>query len=827
MNNIKRVLSSFISVSIMSQFCFSIPVSADIIMQEMIIIQPENKISDDLTVAMASDADSIPVVIWLDDIDNTEVEEKIKASIGYDINSLSVEYAAPSEDLINELAEAANGNPTEYLELLMDNHMKLTESERAEEKEKTEQYLTARRDIVQQMNVNESTCALESLDISSEKVGFISNFAPMVVCNLTPDEIVAASENNKVQEITKYEPLDIEECAVNFGTTKSTMRIDKINDSLGLTGEGVVIGIYEPDTVSSRYTAGWEIDDSRVTVIGTELVTSDHPTYCAAIAAGNNGVAPKAEIYSASSVDDWNSFNNDYVNGAIPNLEKLIDEGADIVNMSWGAYNDIDCYTNWTKYMDYLISNTNTTMVCATGNYSDRYILNPSSAYNCIAVNGFIDQHENITQNVLNDYSYNNGNGCFKPDVVAPSLNNGTSIATPYVAGMLALLYQYKPSLAASPEMTKAILMASCHKKCSTVLANDTISELSETMQDGLTDRQGAGIPDMYTMISIVSQHTYGSGRLNADNNYTRTINFIQPSYNASNINISMAYLQNDVPTSTVTGTLNDYNLAVTNYGLQNISSKTNSSTEMIYQPLTSSQKYAVRICRASGSDEEVRYGYAWSTDNEKYYNNKQEEGCFYIKNYNSSYYLTRNTSNNKADQGTYRGSLNDLWMLDYVSSSGAYSLKNANITSYGLGLGDSISTLNFYASENTSSVVNPVALIYNEEQGTYSFTQVIDGAIYALGINGKSTSSGAYANWSPYSPNNESQMWYLEAANYRSGDVNHDGNITNADITLIQSKIAQTVTLDNFQKYLADVNKDDTIDINDVVALQQIISTS
>lgn len=33
MNNIKRVLSSFISVSIMSQFCFSIPVSADIIMQ--------------------------------------------------------------------------------------------------------------------------------------------------------------------------------------------------------------------------------------------------------------------------------------------------------------------------------------------------------------------------------------------------------------------------------------------------------------------------------------------------------------------------------------------------------------------------------------------------------------------------------------------------------------------------------------------------------------------------------------------------------------------------------------------------------------------------
>ena len=97
---------------------------------------------------------------------------------------------------------------------------------------------------------------------------------------------------------------------------------------------------------------------------------------------------------------------------------------------------------------------------------------------------------------------------------------------------MIALLYQYKPSLMSHPEAVKAILMASCHKKCSKLYVdNSNIKSLNETMTQGITDRQGAGIPNMYNMISIVSQHSYGYGLLNSSNNYKREVQILQPAY--------------------------------------------------------------------------------------------------------------------------------------------------------------------------------------------------------------------------------------------------------------------------------------------------------
>lgn len=825
----KRFLSCVLAYSIMaSAFSFnSITTSAT---QQDIAIQPINKITNLLSEKISNSSDeSIPVVLWLNKVDNSIIESKIEERIGYNLETLELNYSTPSENLINELSKAANGEPSPYLELLMQKHMDLTASQRNVEKERTDLYQKTRLDIFKEMNTASSEHLLDKIGIADNKIGFVSSYAPMIVCEIPIKAIDGIAELDEIKEIDYYTPIKGEDCSINFGTTKNTVGINKINNLIGLTGSGVNIGIYETCTVSSQYYSLYDLNTSQVSVIGQSYNNgSDHSTYCAGVAAGSNGIAPSANIISATCEYDWQSFDwNNYSNAQMSYLEALLNSDVHLISISWGSTNFENCYNYWAKYIDYLIEDTSKTIVCATGNTYNGYVINPASAYNCIAVNGFIDTYNNQAQELLNDYSYNHGNGCFKPDVIGPSLNNGTSTATPYIAGMIALMYQYKPSLAARPELTKAILMASCHRKCSKVLINNSISNINEPMTEGLSNHQGAGIPDMYRMISIVAQHTYGNGVLNSSNSFERRVNIVQPSYNSEYVNFTMAYLQTNVPSGNVSGTIDDYDFSVTNYGSTYYSSKGTSSTELIYKPLTSNPNYELKIYKYSGNSDSVRYGYAWSTDNERYFNTYGEEGVYYLKNYKSSYYLSRDTSNNVAIQTSFSNSLNNLWVLDSLTTySNSYAIKSANILSNGLGVGNIISGTSYYAIEGSGASVSSINVIYDKITGTYTFKRNVNGIEYALGINNQSTSSGAYANWFPYSENNASQKWYLETANYRSGDANYDGSITQYDKTIVQQYLLNLYSItNNLQEYLFDANRDDYIDMSDVVCIEQMLN--
>lgn len=160
----------------------------------------------------------------------------------------------------------------------------------------------------------------------------------MSICLLTQEEIVAASENDNVDELTLYKPVESEECAIDLGTTTNTMGIDRINNDLSLTGKNVSIGIYETGTVSSAYYSAFGVRNSQVTIVGSPYSSGSHSTYCAGIAAGSNGVAPDANIYSASCEYDWQKFNwNEYDKAALSSLEELIDRGVDVISISWGV----------------------------------------------------------------------------------------------------------------------------------------------------------------------------------------------------------------------------------------------------------------------------------------------------------------------------------------------------------------------------------------------------------------------------------------------------------------------------------------------------------
>lgn len=832
---VKKILSLITAISMLFainsyQVAFA---ESDIV--EFPEVTPESKISEELADQIKIRAkDVYPVVMWYNNISDSEVENKINNKIGYDISALEVDYQVPSDDLLNELHQAASSTPNESLEMLMHKHMQLTEGSRQAEKEKTDKYQSARLDIVEDMVKSDTLNTLKNLNISDEKIVFVSRYAPMSICLLTQEEIVAASKNDKVEELTQYEPIKAEECTINLGTTTNTMGIDKINNKLSLTGDNVTIGIYETYTVVSSQYSNNGIKNSQVTIVGTPHISEDpdspsHSTYCAGIAAGSNGVAPNANIYSASCEYDWQGFDwSNYDSTNLSSLEELINRGVDVISISWGSSNSASCYSNWSKYTDYLIANSGVTIVCATGNNYTGYIINPSSSYNCIAVNGFIDSYNGESVNVLNNYSYKHGSGCFKPDVVGPSLNNGTSTATPYIAGMIALMYQYKPSLSAFPEATKAILIGSCHEKCQKIL-NGTLTNHTELMTSGLTDYQGAGIPNLYRMISIVSQHCYGNGVLNADNNYERYVQFTQPKYESSYINVSMAYLQTNVPTDNVSGVKDDYDLQLINNGVTSSSNKSTSSTEMIYKAMSSDPSYSMRIYKYSGQSNNVKYAYAWSTDADVYYPSVGMDGMYLLKNYNSGMYLSLNHSDYKAYQASFDNIINLKWILHIGSiSNGTYWLESASTGNNGIGLGSAISNNNYYVTDGSSSATTAIILQFNKDSGTYTFKRTVNGSTYALGIANNSSTSGAYANWQPYNANNKSQKWYLETINTRPGDVNLDGVINNTDLTRLNQYLAGIIAFTgNLQRYNADINRDGIINSIDSTMLQQILYTT
>lgn len=142
-------------------------------------------------------------------------------------------------------------------------------------------------------------------------------------------------------------------------------------------------------------------------------------------------------------------------------------------------------------------------------------------------------------------------------------------------------------------------------------------------MEQGLTERQGAGAVDAWNAVCIVSQGNYGYGEVTSA---TEKRNFVQPTYGASHMNVSVAWLrENSISSSNhasgtvVAGTQHDLDLSVYRNGsLVGSSANANSSTEMAYFPLSSNEsRYQIRVSKEDSTNlETVRYGYAWCTDN-------------------------------------------------------------------------------------------------------------------------------------------------------------------------------------------------------------------
>jgi hypothetical protein len=192
------------------------------------------------------------------------------------------------------------------------------------------------------------------------------------------------------------------------------------------------------------------------------------------------GVAPGAKILNGKVLDD-NGFGSD--SGVIAGMEWAVAQGAHIVNLSLGG-EDTPGIDPLEETVNRLSAESDTLFVIASGNEGrsgERTVGSPGSAESALTV-GAVDKADKLA-----DFSSRGprvGDGGVKPDLTAPGVAitaaeaagslladqfpsgipgyltlDGTSMATPHVAGAAAILAQQHPDW--DGERIKAVLTAS------------------------------------------------------------------------------------------------------------------------------------------------------------------------------------------------------------------------------------------------------------------------------------------------------------------------------------------------------------------------------
>ncbi|MEV0950027.1 S8 family serine peptidase [Promicromonospora sp. NPDC050249] len=253
----------------------------------------------------------------------------------------------------------------------------------------------------------------------------------------------------------------------------------------GYTGEGVTVAVLDSGLDRTHP----DLDD---VVVGAKDFTGSgntddlygHGTHVASITLGsgdasdgtNRGVAPGADLLVGKVLDE---FGGGEMSSVVDGMEWAAGEGADVVNMSLGEFENYTDGTDPTSVaLDTLSARHGTLFVVAAGN-DGAYgtVATPGAASSALTV-GAVDDADDVAS--FSSRGPRALDQAIKPDVTAPGVEivaaravgtkpesgtgeyvawSGTSMAAPHVAGAAAVLKQARPDLSA--QQLKAVLMGS------------------------------------------------------------------------------------------------------------------------------------------------------------------------------------------------------------------------------------------------------------------------------------------------------------------------------------------------------------------------------
>ncbi len=268
----------------------------------------------------------------------------------------------------------------------------------------------------------------------------------------------------------------------NDGAREST-NVDEVTDSsgsygpsgAGLTGTDIVVMVYDGGAVLETH------DDltGRITIAETDGDYDDHATHVAGTL-GGDGTASGGTYAGMATECDIVSYSYDYLGGSTDTLEDEFTDAidpaiydSDIISNSWGSGDP--SYSSNSAIIDTLCRDNNVVITWSAGN--DRKTVDP---YGSIYGNGQQAKNVIIVGAITDDDEMTSFSGwgpkweySLAPIVVAPGYeitstftdsdssyfeNSGTSMSTPCVAGICALLLeQFDITYGAAPSYSSTI----------------------------------------------------------------------------------------------------------------------------------------------------------------------------------------------------------------------------------------------------------------------------------------------------------------------------------------------------------------------------------
>ncbi|MCM3597586.1 S8 family serine peptidase [Metabacillus idriensis] len=234
----------------------------------------------------------------------------------------------------------------------------------------------------------------------------------------------------------------------------------------GFTGEGVKVAVLDTGIDPAHPDFSGQIETSKSFVPGQQVDDKHgHGTHVASTVLGtgaasegkNKGVAPEARLVVGKVLDDSGSGLDSWI---IDGMEWAA-ENAKIVNMSLGSSEPSDGTDPMAQAVNRLSEEKGTLFVIAAGNNGAEGAIGSPGAADAALTIGAVDKSDKIAYFTSKGPRY--GDQGLKPDLSAPGVGilaarsglsagtgsykslNGTSMATPHVAGAAALLLQKNP----------------------------------------------------------------------------------------------------------------------------------------------------------------------------------------------------------------------------------------------------------------------------------------------------------------------------------------------------------------------------------------------